>query len=573
MCDLNILKRYILACVALCVMTTGVRGQNDKSDLFVLEGHRQMLLGNHTDAYYLTWHALQLNPRSVAALQQLAEFMHYMRSDSLATHYMELAAQYAPDDYWSQQPLVELYVGTGQTDKAIALLERLAQKFTTNNDVLMMLETLYKQKGDFANVVRMLDMLEMREGKSEQLSMEKFRTYMQMSDSEHAFAEIKALADEYPNDLRYRVLLGDMYANQQRYDEALDIYRSVEAEAPDNISLMASMLNYYSLTNQDSLYQRQLEAISTNPKLDADTRFRFLNTMVYEHLQGGKKHDHLLQILEQVLQLPQTDNRIAELCARYMITIEQPPQRGKPVLTQMLRFDPSNLMARSQLLQYAIDVDDTLEVVRVCQPAVDLDLDDPVFYYYLGIAYLQTDSAQKAVDTFRHGFRHVDSETNLQLVTNMYALLGDSYHQLNDMPHAYEAYDSCLMYRPDDALVLNNYAYYLSLEHRQLDKAEEMSRRSLEKEGDNPTYIDTYAWIMFQQKRYEEARRHIERALQLMGDNIDPSDANIMEHAGDIYAKCKLMDKAVEYWQRSQSLGNDTQLINKKIKKRKYYAY
>ena len=553
------------------MMVLPAKAQSDKADMFVLEGHRQLQLGNYTDAFELMRHALWLNPKSVAALSEISDLWHYMRNDSMAIVYMKQAADLAPNDLWVQMPLVELYVNTGNIDAAIDTLDALATKFPANEDILLMLESLYKQKGDYENVVRVLDLLELKEGKSEQLSMEKFRTYMQMNDQPRAFAEVKALADEYPNDLRYRVVLGDMYVGQQQYDEALKVYQTVEAEDSTNINLMASMLNYYAATNQDSLFSVQLETISTNPQLDNETRLRFLNSLVYEHLQEHKDPDHLLDMFAKVLQMPQQDAQIAELCARYMITIEQPTERVKPVLHQILDIDPENVLARSQLLQYATEEEDTAEVIRVCRPAVDFDIDDPVFYYYLGIAYYQADSARMAVDVFKKGFRHVDDHTNLQLITNMYALLGDSYHKLGDMPHAYESYDSCLMYRPDEALVLNNYAYYLSLERKNLSKAEEMSRRSLEHEGDNPTYIDTYAWILFQQRRYAEARTYIEQALSLMGSDIDASDANIIEHAGDIYAKCGDMDNAVKYWQQSADLGNTSPLLAKKLKNRKYY--
>ena len=144
---------------------------------------------------------------------------------------------------------------------------------------------------------------------------------------------------------------------------------------------------------------------------------------------------------------------------------------------------------------------------------------------------------------------------------------------MGDMQHAYESYDSCLVYRPDEALVLNNYAYYLSLQRQKLDKAEDMSRRSLEQEPDNPTYIDTYAWILFQQKRYAEAKTYIDKALAIMADDIDADDANIIEHAGDIYARLGDKQTAMRYWTLSAQLGNDSPLLAKKLKKQKYYAY
>jgi len=541
-----------------------------KADHFILEGHRQMLLGNNSDAFEMFRHGLMLNPKSSVALSELSHFWQYLRQDSLSLQYMKLATQYAPDNYWNKEALVDFYVDAGKTDDAINVLEQLAKQFPEKEDVLLMLETLYKQKQDYANVVRVLDALEVKEGKSEQLSIEKFRTYVQMKDEKKAFEEMSELAEEYPNDLRYRVLLGDLYVDQGQYDEGLKVYQAVEEEDSTNIYLMSSMLNYYTKTNQDSLYQQQLNKVCTNPQLDEETRLRFLNGLVFQNMQENKDPQPLLEIFKKVLAMPQENTQILELCTRFMVTLKRPADEVKPVLNQMLDINPENNMARGLLLEYAVEANDLPEVIRISKPAVDYSIDDPVFYYYLGVAYFQTDSAQLAVKTFRKGLQKVDSKTNLQLLTNMYALMGDAYHQLGDSKHAYECYDSCLLYRPDEAMVLNNYAYYLSLEEKQLEKAEEMSRRSLEKESDNYTYIDTYAWILFKQKKYTEAKEYIDKALAIMGDDIEANDATIIEHAGDIYAKNGQKERAVEFWQQAVDLGNASVVLKKKLNKKKY---
>ncbi|MBQ4277133.1 MAG: tetratricopeptide repeat protein [Bacteroidaceae bacterium] len=565
--------RYPIAALCMLLLPGSMKAQHAESDLFVLEAHRQMMLGNHSDAFELVSHALELCPGSVAALEEMGEFWHYMRLDSIAAVYMRRAADLAPHDYWIQQPLVELYVSMGQTEDALAKLEQLYDEFPEKEDVLLMLEALYKHKGDYENVVKVLERLELKEGKSEQLSMEKFRTFIRMGDTSRAFAEMKALADEYPNDMHYRVLMGDTYMEAGEPERAIEVYRDIEAEDPDNVGLMLSMMSYYAVTNQDSLLSQQTMKVLTAKELDNSLRMRLLNSKVLEALNEKQDPQPLLDIFDRLLSMPQADDQVAELCARYMATAGVNTSKIKPVLKQILDINPENRMARSQLLQYATEEDDTMEVIRICRPAADLDIDDPVFYYYLGIAYFQIDSTRLAIDTFKKGFTHVADDTNLQLITNMYALMGDAYHKMGDMQHAYESYDSCLVYRPDEALVLNNYAYYLSLQRQKLDKAEDMSRRSLEQEPDNPTYIDTYAWILFQQKRYAEAKTYIDKALAIMADDIDADDANIIEHAGDIYARLGDKQTAMRYWTLSAQLGNDSPLLAKKLKKQKYYAY
>lgn len=219
-----------------------------------------------------------------------------------------------------------------------------------------------------------------------------------------------------------------------------------------------------------------------------------------------------------------------------------PADEVKPYLKQMLDIDPENDMARQQLLAYAVEANDTLGIINVCKPAVDYNAADPVFYYYLGVGYFQLDEKEKAAEAFRAGLNHVensDNENKLQLCVNMYALLGDLYHSLGEDDKAFQAYDSCLIYNKNDAMVLNNYAYYLSLKKKDLQRAEEMSRLSNELEPDNSTYLDTYAWVLFQQKRYDEAKQYMDKVVELMERDGEEMSDDVQDHIKQINKKAK----------------------------------
>ena len=96
---------------------------------------------------------------------------------------------------------------------------------------------------------------------------------------------------------------------------------------------------------------------------------------------------------------------------------------------------------------------------------------------------------------------------------------------------AYAAYDSALVYKENNIGALNNYAYYLSVERKNLDKAEEMSYRTVKAEPTNGTYLDTYAWILFEKGKYVEAKIYIDQAMQ----NDGSKSSVVVEHCGDIY--------------------------------------
>ncbi|MDO5446790.1 MAG: tetratricopeptide repeat protein, partial [Prevotellaceae bacterium] len=173
------------------------------------------------------------------------------------------------------------------------------------------------------------------------------------------------------------------------------------------------------------------------------------------------------------------------------------------------------------------------------------------------------------IDVFQRGVSTIDEKTSPSLASDFYALLGDLYYQEGMKREAYCAYDSCLQWQEDNIGCLNNYAYYLSIEDKDLDRAEKMSYKTIKKDKENSTYIDTYAWILFKQKRYSEARIYIDKAIEHL-DSIS-STTEIYDHAGDIYYYNGETDKAVEFWNKALQLQPDDKLLQKKIRKRKYF--
>ena len=571
----------LLCCLLLCLPLSAQRlpeipeplqltTDEERADAIFLEGVRQELAGHYSEAYELFNHALMLRPQSVGALYELSLYARHMQQDSLSTSLLEQAARLDSDNFWLKQALVQLYVGQHRQEDAIRQLESMTSQYPRRSDLLFMLADMYQRTENYEALVRTIDRIELLEGKSEQLSMDKFRAYVGMKDEERAFAEMQALADEYPNDVRYCVLLGDVYLNNDKTDEAFAVYSRLLEEYPDNMNVQLSLANYYDHTDQDSLAQEMLGRAIVNDQLDEQVRLQLMQSIAFDNVQHRGDTTDVMRLFRRLLARPQADTGMTELAARYMITREVPTEQVKPVLRQMLDIDPEAELARNQLLGYAIQEEDTSEIVRLCKTAVDYGSDDPVYYYYLAIGYFQQNRNQAAIDAAKRGLPKADPSKNLLLVTNLYAILGDLYHRTGQNTLAFEAYDSCLIYRPDDALVLNNYAYYLSLEKRDLRRAEQMSLKSLEQEGANPTYLDTYAWILFQQKRYDEAKVYIDSVLVLLGDHVTSDDVSLVEHAGDIYSKCGHVEQAVQFWQQALDLGGPNALIEKKIRKRKY---
>lgn len=164
----------------------------------------------------------------------------------------------------------------------------------------------------------------------------------------------------------------------------------------------------------------------------------------------------------------------------------------------------------------------------------------------------------------------VKTESSADLVSDLYAVMGDLLHNKGDKAAAYASYDSCLQWKDDNIMALNNYAYYMSQEGKDLHKAESMSYKTIKAEPNNATYLDTYAWILFMEERYAGAKNYMDAALK----NIDSTENNsaVLEHAGDIYAMNGMADKALEFWKKAADDDHKTALLEWKITNKQYIS-
>ena len=544
-----------------------------KFELVFLEAERQQLAGNHSDAFELYTYALQLNPASSVAHYKLSQYYLFLRDEARAERSLKKAVEESPDNLWYKESLAVFYEQHNQLNQAIGVIESMVPLSKEKSELLMELVELYTKSDDHKNAISALNRLEEIEGKSEELSMQKYRIYRYMHEDKLAFAEMENLAKEYPNDLRYRTLLGDLYLDNGDNDTALRIYKEVEEKDSTNVFAMLSMANYYNKTSQDSLYMDQLTRIVTHPNLEQQVKFNVMRSIIYDAITNNKDTLQMINLIDRTLASSHASNDMVELCTRYMVSANVSVDRVKPLLRMMLDNDPENDMARNQLLTYAISENNTESVVALCKPAVEYASTNPLYYYYLGIAYYQQKKEREALEVMKQGLEHIDNTGSVDLIARMFSITGDLYHQFGEDDKAFAAYDSCLVYSPDEVLALNNYAYYLSLKKQNLDKAESMSAKSLEKEPDNATYVDTFAWILFQQGRYVEAKEYIDKAVRLLteaGEADTEDNANIIEHAGDIYFKAGDVKGALELWQRALNNGSDSKTIKRKIQQRRY---
>jgi tetratricopeptide (TPR) repeat protein len=387
-----------------------------------------------------------------------------------------------------------------------------------------------------------------------------------VGNKQAAIAEMEALARQYPNDLNYRGMLADMLLRNDEELQALKLYKEILAEEPDNTRAQISLRSYYRVQGETEKVDSMTEQVLLNKNTTTEQRIYLMRQMVSDSERDGGDSTKVLEMFHKMLAQPQQNADIATLCAAYMDLKKMPRDSVQDMLQMVLRIAPDNAAARLQLVSYAWDRKDQDEVISLCQDARQYNPEEMAFYYYQGMAYYQKDNREKALEAFQNGIGVINEESNPAIVSDFYAVMGDLLHQKGMTREAYEAYDSCLQWKDDNVMCLNNYAYFLSENGEQLEKAESMSYKTVKAEPKNATYLDTYAWILFMQKRYAEAKIYIEQALQ----NDSDGNAVITEHAGDIYVQNNDPERAVELWQQALKKDPKNKILIRKIKQKKY---
>lgn len=540
--------------------------QQRRFDYFYLESVRLRNLGEYAEAFEMLNHARQINPRSAEVLFDLANFMGYLVNDSTSQTLYEQAVELAPENRWYKEVLASYYQTHKQLDKAIGVLEQLTQVAPESSEYQFGLLQMYLRKQDYNKGIEALNNLEKLEGKSEQISMQKFRLYLQLEQKEKAFDEIKALTEEYPNDPRYQVLLGDLYMNNGNQAKAFEVYQQVLKDEPSNVMAQMSLSAYYEETGDSVQSRKLMETLLLNPASDSATKVDVMKKIIRDSELHHKDSTYVLGLFDQLLQQPQENAGVALLSTQYKLSKQMPEPEIVASLKQVVALDPTNGPARLQLLDYAFKRNDYAEAAQLCQESINYFPDELSFYYYQGASLMQLEKNEEALAVFEKGLEQVTEQSDKKLVCTLYGCVGDIYHEQKNSAKSYESYEKALTYNPDDPLVLNNYAYYLSLEKKDLDKAEEMSFRTVKLNPKSYNELDTYAWILFIKGKYTEAVIYIEESLKNGGDK----EGNIVEHAGDIYSLSGNMDKALEFWQKADELGCDSKTLKQKIKLKKY---
>ncbi|MBP5338801.1 MAG: tetratricopeptide repeat protein [Prevotella sp.] len=535
-------------------------------DVLFNEAMLQRQKGRHDATFDLLTRCLQLKPDASETLFFLAQYYTQMKQSDKALVCFERAAKLEPLNSTYMETLAQAYVGAEKYAEAITVVEKMYEREKGRQELLEMLYRLYIQEKDYAKAIGVLDRIEAIDGKNERTTLAKSGLYVQMDEHGKALAEVETLAKAHPNDPNYQTVYANALMVNGEKEKGLALLNQVLADDAYNSRALQLLRSYYTAEDDSVAVDTLTQKMLLNPRATTEEKVFLMRELIAETEQQGGDSTKVLQNFAQLMTQPKPDADIAELRAAYMDLKKMPRDSVAAALQQVLQIAPDRASARLHLVQFAWEANDNDGIIALCQAAREYNPEEMAFYYYQGMAYYRQEDTDHALEAFQNGINVINEDSSPEIVSDFYAVLGDLLFQKNREREAYAAYDSCLQWKPDNIGCLNNYAYYLSLKGERIDEAEQMSYKTIKAQPQNATYLDTYAWILFVQQRYAEARIYIDQALQ----NDSTAGAVVTEHAGDIYAQAGDIEGAIGLWQKALEQDPKNKILARKIKRKKY---
>ena len=568
--------RHLIIILVLLSGTLGLKAQT-AFDYFYLEAEKCRLAEDYSSAMDLFRHCLDINPEAPEALYNIGLLHLYLRDDSLGTAYIRQACERDANNPYYLESLAALYLNKRDAESAIPVLEKMATLQRGRSDIYLQLVQLYKTTGQTDKAISALSRIELLDGPSPQLSVEKFRLYKEKGELDSAFVQLQALCEESPHDMNLRVVVGSQYMEAGDTVKALEIYDEVRRQEPTNTNLQLATMDYLQDIKQYDAYNRMRDSLLFHDDSPSQLRVLMLRSYIADVQRDSTYAPRLEAAFDTLLARPQQDAEVLIMKAAYQVYSKQPQEELCKTMRQVLKVEPGNETALRELLQYYAEQNDDKGVEDISRRGLNYHPEELAYAYYLGMALAEQRKLTDATDVLKQGLRVRTEDAHPRLVSNVFGVLGDIYYQQQKETEAFAAYDSALVYMEDNIMCLNNYAYYLSLKGEQLDRAEEMSYRTIRQEPDNITYLDTYAWILFKKGDFAHARTYMDKVVnpektdeEILAD--DRLMGNLIEHAGDIYAHLDEPETALRLWKLAKEKGDATctPQLKKKIKRKKY---
>jgi tetratricopeptide (TPR) repeat protein len=534
--------------------------QRSQVQFYFFEGTAAKSIGQWDKAEQGFLRALAIDPTNATCAYEAARMALQSGDARRALEHGRKAVALNPLNPWFLKLLAQLEQNNALNQEAIKTL-----KYLTTLGEEHALEAwenmgmIHLQLQEYPKALQCYQEIEKIVGPQAEILEQKKSLYVLMNRKELAVKEMQRLIGLYPDELTYKLSLVQMHSEWGQYAQALSlIEEALKGNDPGNfprLYLAASEL-LYALGKQEEAEKRFIDALETKGLGSEELLQGMFRMLERQGENQASREAWLRRALEAYPQVSllyallgeslMKQNRGQDAAEQYRMALSVPSVSVQYVIWQQYQ----SCLLDLQLM-------DSLEAVS--RRAMELYPSQGANYFFLGIALQRNRKEDEAATTLRSGLTYIADQPELE--AQFHIMLGDIEHRRANHAESDRCYGKALRLQPDNSLVLNNFAYYLSLRQENLDSALAMSMRATLEEPSNASYQDTYAWVLYQMGRYEQALAPIQKALQ-----ISPTDnATLLEHYGDILFRLNRTEEAKTQWLKASESDPGNAALRDKV--------
>lgn len=541
------------------VVSDTTLGNDARYKYYFAEGLRAKMLGNSDQAISLFQKCIDLSQVSGSAFYELAMLYSEKKDYPAATGYARNAWKRDPSNKWYGLSLIENLMMQGKQIDCVPVyrdlqkLEPGTQEFLTGE-----IEMLIQAKQE-KEALKRINQLPRDEDFARWGTVREKDIYFSQNKFDKGSKVLLEWLKKHPDDYEIRGILAEAYAAKGLKEEAGAQYTVLKARNPDNPAVSFSLGQFYFQSGKKEEALAEFLQGFRSPDVNPAIKIDIVKSYIAAQDQQNKLDESVVKLIGVLYQVDKGNPSVDELYANYLYS-EEKMTEAEPIYRELIKSDPGNFVVWQNLL-FILNLNKQFqEILTISDSALVYFPGQGLFYLFKGMAAVEKKDYPLAIATLNKGLSSPGQ--NPDIVKQFYLSLAEALYRSGNSDEAFKNFDQMMSLEPDNVQVLNNYSYYLALEQRQLDKALDMITLCINKEPENPTYLDTYAWVLYQRKEYTKAMEPMAKTIKL---SPDPS-GEVLEHYGDILFRNGKMEDARQAWIQAKEKSDVSDKIEDKIK-------
>lgn len=530
-----------------------------QGDALLIRAAAEKAKGNLDQAEALYKASLKQEGNPAAAHFELSQLIYSQRKDyPIAMQHIQEAMRLDENNKWYLFFYLTLNEENARPDLVEAGYNKLIKIHPENMEYRLQFADFYIQHKKYDQALNVYNQIEEKVGVSEGVNKNKFLINKGLKRDEKAIKELKKLIEAFPLKERYYMELADMYRLKKDTKNLELVYENALQKMPYNTEIMDEYGHYCFLSGKmDTAYALHQKVLS-DENYSVGHKLQVLDLYLkYEKLDSllSPKREHLFLLLQQK---HATDFQANKYLGEHYFRRENYGLAKTHFLTALAE-KKNSFGTWQQLVMTDHRLEDYDAMAKDAEEGIIYFPAQSQLYYYQGLAQVQLERFDKGIKAYEEGLLYCSGD--IQRATFLSAL-GDAYHSTGNHAKSDESFEQSLALDSLNAMVLNNYAYYLSERKFNLKRAEEMSFISNTLRPGTASFNDTYGWILYQMGKYDNALEWLLKAE----NNGGGESAIILEHIGDTYRELKKIVYANQYYYKALQLGGTKERLTNKIK-------